>query len=233
MSENELKDRKKISDKFSWEEVGISCIYHYKPKSITKQVKILHRFFPGISLNVDNKITEQELPANAEGWFAIPRWQSVAKTYNEAVQKVLNLIENQREGKFEFYGEKIFRQHERTVKNLKKLASQQNGYDILIVAAQFGLKHGGRSVRRAREVFTANEFGLGTFEIGCMLLTHPKRFKRSKDLWIHCAGDECFYPNDTPSFYYGSKLEFDGGGPSAVSISEAYTFYGSPSGLLP
>jgi len=48
-------------------------------------------------------------------------------------------------------------------------------HDILVVPAQFGLRHRGRSVRRVREVMNANEFGLGVFAIGIMLLTHPER----------------------------------------------------------
>ena len=37
-----------------------------------------------------------------------------------------------------------------------------------------------------------NEFGLGVFEVGILLLTHPERIMgNSTDiLWIDCAGDE-------------------------------------------
>jgi len=229
-----------VSNQFADEEVESSYGYlsGYKPKGITEQTNILCQLFPGIGF-ADEKLAEQPLPANAEGWFAIPKWQSVAKTYNEAVQKVLDLIKKQRKGKFYNWregklGEKYLRQHERTAKKLETLAEQQKDYDILVVAAQFGLGHRGRSVRRAREVFTANEFGLGAFEIGCMLLTHPERLQHYDDLWIDCAGNE--YAPDAvgdfslaPCFYfYDGKVKF-----GAIWFDDADVYYGSASGFLP
>ncbi len=230
-----------VSNQFADEEVKSSYGYlsGYKPKGITEQTNILRQLFSGIGF-ADEKLAEQPPPANAEGWFAIPKWQSVAKTYNEAVQKVLELIKQQRKDKFYNYregrlGEKYLRQHERTAKKLETLAEQQKGYDILVVTAQFGLRHRGRSVRRAREVFTANEFGLGAFEIGCMLLTHPERLQHYDDLWIDCAGNEYAPPgadgafSRAPYFYfYDGKVEF-----GALWFDDASGRYGSASGFLP
>ncbi len=229
-----------VSNQFADEEVESSYGYlsGYKPKGITEQTNILRQLFPGISY-ADEKLVEQPLPANAEGWFAIPKWQSVAKTYEEAVKKVLELIKQQRKGKFYNYregkiGARYLRQHERTVKRLEALAEQQKGHDILVVAAQFGLRHRGRSDRRSREVFTVNEFGLGTFEIGCMILTHPERLQHYDDLWIDCAGDE-YAPgagggfSGVPCFgFFDGRVGFGAGwvgGPRAR--------YGSVSGFLP
>ncbi len=58
----------------------------YKPKGIIEQTNILRQFFPGIG-SADEKLAEQPLPPNAEGWFAIPRWEKIAPTYGEAVGK--------------------------------------------------------------------------------------------------------------------------------------------------
>jgi len=223
------------------EEVESSYGYEYpsgyKPKGITEQANILRQLLPGIGY-ADEKLAEQPLPANTEGWFAIPRWQSVAETYEKAVKIVLDLIKKQCKGKFYNWregklGAQYLRQHERTTKKLETLADQQKDYDILVVAAQFGFRHRGRSVRRAREVFTANEFGLGAFEIGCMLLTHPERLRHYNDLWIDCAGNE-YAPDadgdfsDTPYFYfYGGKVEFD-----THWFGDTHVFYGSASGFL-
>ncbi|HUW71816.1 MAG TPA: hypothetical protein VMV66_01310 [Candidatus Humimicrobiaceae bacterium] len=229
-----------VSNQFADEEVESRYGYlsGYKPKGITEQTNILRQLLPGIGF-ADEKLVEQPLPPNAEGWFAIPKWQSVAKTYNEAVEKVLELIKKQRKGKFYNWregklGVQYLRQHERTVKKLETLAEQQKGYDILVVAAQFGFRHRGRSVRRAREVFTANEFGLGAFEIGCILLTHPERLQHYDDLWIDCAGDE-YAPDavggfsDAPCFYfYDGEVEF-----GASWFGSAHDVYGSVSGFLP
>lgn len=229
-----------ISSQFADEEVKSNYGYlsGYKPKGITEQTNILRQLFPGIGF-ADEKIAEQPLPPNAEGWFAIPRWQSVAKTYNEAVQKALELIKKQRKGKFYNYregelGEQYLRQHGRTVKKLETLGDQQKGYDILVVATQFGLRHRGRSVRRAREIMNASEFGLGAFEIGCMLLTHPERLRHYDDLWIDCAGDE-YRPGADGQFDSAPCFGFGAGRVKFFTCWCRYASecYGSASGFLP
>ena len=50
----------------------------------------------------------------------------------------------------------LIRQHAKTVKMFQKLGDEQKDHDILVVPCQFGLRHKGRSVCRAREVFTGN-----------------------------------------------------------------------------
>jgi len=227
------------SNHFVNEEMESSYGYplDYRIKDITKQINILHQFFPDIGL-ADEKIVEQPLPANAEGWFAIPKWQLVAETYNEAVQKVLDLIKKQRKGKFHNWREnkleeEYLRQHEHTVKKLEMLAEQQKGYDILVVAAQSGIKHRGRSVRRVREVFMTNEFGLGAFEIGCILLVYPERLQHCYDLWIDCAGNEYAFDavddfSCVPCFgFYSGKVRFE-----TSCLDYASIYRGSASGFL-
>lgn len=183
-----------VSNQFADEEVKSSYAYPkgYKVKGITEQTNILRQLFPGIGF-ADEKIAEQPLPPNAEGWFAIPKWETLAPTYGEAVEKVLAMIAskrkvyNYRPGQL---GAEYLRQHVKTVKMFQKLGDEQKDHDILVVPAQFGLRHKGRSVRRAREVFAANEFGLGAFAIGIMLLTHPEREVQWEQLHLDCAGDE-------------------------------------------
>jgi len=229
-----------VSNQFTDEEVESNSVYFksYKPKGITEQTSILRQLIPGIGF-ADEKLAEQPLPPHAEGWFAIPRWQSVAKTYGEAVKKMLYLIKKQRKGKFFSWcesqlGPQYLRQHKRTAKKLKTLGHQQKGFAILVVAAQFGLNHRGRSVRRAREAFTANEFGLGAFEIGCMLLTHPERLRHYYNLWIDCAGDEYIYSDVGDfslaphfCFIWDGRVEF-----STRRFDRAVSHYGSASGFL-
>jgi hypothetical protein len=226
-----------MSNQFVDEEVESSYGYlsGYKPDGITKQTDVLRQLFPGISLRVDEKLVEQPLPIGAEGWFAIPRWEKLASTYGEAVEKVLGMIKKNRSDKFSNYcegqlGPQHLRRHERTLKRFEIIAEQQKDCDILVVAAQFGLKHRGRSVRRAREVFAANEFGLGVFEIGCMLITHPERLQHYDDLWIDCSGDEyrfeaSGYLDGAPYFSFSDGfVEFHASG-----VDRAFARYGSAS----
>ncbi len=227
-----------VTNKFANEEVRSSYTYPngYKVKGITEQTNILRDLFPGVG-NALEKIAEQPLPSNAEGWFAIPKWQTMAATYNEAVLAVLAMIASKRE----FYnyregvlGADYLRQHARTAEMLQMLGDEQKDHDILVVPAQFGLRHRGRSVRRAREVFTASEFGLGAFAVGIMLLTHPEREVEREQLHVDCAGDE-YAPgaagrfSEAPLFsFYDGRAEFN-----ACRVDSADEHYGSASGFLP
>jgi len=230
-----------ISNQYADEDVSSKYGYlsGYLTKPITEQCKILRQSFPNIPMRVDEDVTDQALPSGAEGWFAIPRWQNVAPTYGEAVQIVLDLIKQTRRGKFHNYRQgqldpEYLRRSARTSHTMDLIGDQQSEHDILLVPAQFGLRHRGRSVRRAREVFTSNEFGLGAYEIGIMLLTHPERLQHYDDLWIDCAGDE-FAPladgqfNSAPLFsFYDGKVEF---GTRWVNSASAYS--GSVSAFVP
>mgnify|MGYP001576985578 CR=1 FL=1 len=232
-----------ISNQYANEEVESSYGYfsgYKKPKGMTEQTNILRQLISGIGF-ANEELAQKPLPENseAEGYFAIPRWESVAPTYGEAVQKVLNLIKQTRNGKFHNYrenqiGPKYLQQSEKSAKAFQKIGEEQKGYDILVVPAQFGILHRGRSVRRAREVMRAFQFGLGAFAIGIMLLTHPERLRHYDDLWIDCAGDE-FAPgaggffSDAPLFgFYDSGVVFRAG-----RVGNADGYYGSASGFLP
>lgn len=236
-----LKDLS-VSDKYKNEEVKSSYGYlsgYKKPKGITEQTNILRQLFPGIGF-ADEKLAEREVPKNADnGWFAIPKWQSLAPNYGEAVQLVLNKLNEARNGRFQNYregelGPDQLRQSAKTASVFQKLAEEQNGYDILVVAAQFGLRHRGRSVRRVREVLLGNEFGLGAFAVGIMLLTHPERLNHYDDLWIDCAGDE-FAPGADGEFWGAPLFGLRGVGLRFVTddVSDASGRCGSVSGFLP
>lgn len=215
-----------LPDRFKDEEV--LSLYGYLsgyriPKNITMQCNILRRFFPELG-SADEKLAERPLPHHAEGWFAIPKWQALAGTYGEAVQKVFDALRITRRGKFYNCREgeldsAHLRQSARTTEIFQKVVDEQEKHTILVVPAQFGIRHRGRSVRRAREVFLQNEFdefGLGSFEVGIMLLTHPDRLQHYDDLWVDCAGDDFNDLNDDarfsriPSFnyFYDGDLQF-------------------------
>ena len=232
-----------VSNQFADEEAESSYGYlsGYKPKGITEQTNILRELFPGIGF-ADEKLAEQPLPENAEGYFAIPNWEKnpkmFGKTYGEALQVILDKIKQTRNGSFYNYregqlGPKYLRQSERTKKFFSELNEAQGNPDILIVPAQFGIRHRGRSVRRAREVFLANEFGLGAFASGIMLLTHPERLGDYNDLYIDCAGDE-YAPDGDVEFVGAPVFHFDDGRVkfNAYGIVGAGSHYGSASGFF-
>jgi hypothetical protein len=191
----------------------------YRTKDITTQTNRLRELFPNIGY-ADEKLASRPLPPNAEGWFAIPRWDKIGQSYNETVEKVFRMISKTRDDKFSNsrigrVGPQYLCQHERTIAILRRLGDQQRGYDILIVPAQFGFRHRGRSTRRAKEMFNESEFGLGALAVGTMLLTHPERLLHDEDLWIDCPGDTYSFDGDgrlegTPCFLFsGGIVKFD------------------------
>lgn len=168
----------------------------YRVKRIDEQIGILRCFFNNIDFNYENSSRGYcTLPSGAEGLFVIPLWEKIASNYNDALKIVLSALNVQRKGKFynwrwDCLDKKYLRIHKHTVLSLHLIKDQQPGQDILIVPAQFGFHHRGQSVSDLRNVFVANEFGLGAFAVGIMLLTHPERLESCKDLGINCGGDE-------------------------------------------
>lgn len=224
---------------FADKEVRSNYVYPdgYKVKEIVDQVATLRQLFPELKdATFDENIPLRSLPPNAEGWFAIPRWEKLGSSYNEAVDKVLTTIKfkrrfyNRRKGQT---GPEYLRQHAKTVKAFHKLGDEQKGHDILIVPAQFGLHHRGRSVRRTYTAMNAVEFGLGAFAVGCMILTHPEREVKSEQLHVYCAGDEFSWDADgyfscVPAFFFSyDKVGFD-----AYWWGHADEFFGSASAFL-
>lgn len=232
-----------VSDQYANEEVSSSWTYpeRYAVNDITVQIEVLTRAFPQLDTKlatefVGDVLTSLELPEGAEGWFAIPRWEKLAPSYGEALAIVLAAIKksrkfvNYREGQL---GPQYLRQHERTALMLAEIAADQPG-DILVIPSQFGLRHRGRSIRRAREVLTVNEFGHGALAVGSMTLTHPERFVRWEQLHADCPGDEFSSEADgewtrAPIFYFGGELV----GFRADWYVSPDELYGSVSGFVP
>lgn len=233
--------RLSVSNQYANEEVPSSYGYlsgFRKPNPFTAQCEIL-RAKLGCEISFDESALNTPLVTLAEGNSAIPDWETVAPTYGEAVELVLKALEKSYGGRFVNYrdgqlGPQQLKQSKRSIERLALLKQQQKGAKILVVQTQFGLRHRGRSVRRAREVFQASEFGLGAFAVGCMLLTHENRLRHYDDLWPDCAGDEYapeaggdFY--DAPFFYFGGEnLEF-----STCGIGSARVIFGSVSAFVP
>ena len=121
----------------------------------------------------------------------------------------------------------------RLVEAMKVLGETQKG-DILVIAAQLGMRHRGRSTRRAREVFVPNEYGCGSLMGASIALTHPKRFVRWEELDMDLPGDE-FSPKADGVFSKApilnvndDRLKFD-----TNDVDNANENYGTASFFLP
>ncbi|MGA2889145.1 MAG: hypothetical protein ABSE51_13920 [Terracidiphilus sp.] len=233
----EIIHRHTVSDKFKDEEVGSNRVYPptYRVRPVEAQVTELKKHFPSLGSCME-KLARKPLLEGAEAWFAIPRWQALAPTYNEAVEMVLEVLATKRKFQNRIIGRlgpTYLRQSERSKLAGKILADQQQGQDILVVAAQAGMLHRGCSARRARLRMAGNEFGAGVFPVACMLLTHPERLSAEDTLMIDCGGDEYSVRGDytfdrVPLFDYDiSGIEF-----SIFYEDRARNLWGTPSGFL-
>jgi hypothetical protein len=233
----EIIHRHTISDKYKDEHVSSTRGYPqtYRVRPIEAQVTDLRKLFPSLG-DCNEKLARRLLPEGAEAWFAIPRWQALAPTYNEAVEIMLGVLATKRRFSNRVLGklsEKFLRQSERSKLAEEILADQQQGCDILIVAAQAGKLHRGCSARRTRVAMAGNEFGLGVFAIGCMLLMHPERLSHPDALMVDCGGDEYSVRGDNsfdrvPLFDYDmSGIEF-----SIFYEDRARDLWGTPTAFL-
>ena len=233
----EIIQRHTMSDKYKDEEAGSDRVYPatYRVRAVEAQVSDLRKLFPTLGSCLE-KLSRKPLPAGAEAWFAIPRWQALAPTYNDAVEMMLEVLATRRKfsnrilGKM---GEKYLRQSERSKLAEKILAEQQQGNDFLVIGAQAGMLHRGSSARRTRVAMAGNEFGLGVFAMGCILLTHPERLSSGETLMIDCSGDEYSVRADytfdrVPLFDYDmAGIEF-----SIFYDDRARNLWGTPTGFL-
>ena len=218
-------------------EEGIVSEYDYPTgwglKSVDEQLMILNDFFPNLTFEAE---IPASLPEGAEGWLVAPKPSRIAKTYNEALERLLSILtgarsafSNWREGKL---GPEYLRLAEKTVQALDILERSTPG-DYLVLAIQCGLRYRASSVSQARESFEEKEYGLGPFEIASLLLTHPERLADYEHLGIDCAGVE-YAPNADRNFSHSLYFIWDEQGLCFdCSYAEAIgPGFGSASGFL-
>jgi hypothetical protein len=233
----EIIQRHTVCDKYKDEQVGSNRAYPptYRVKPVEAQVTELRKFFPCLG-SCQERLAHRPLPEGAEAWFAVPRWQALAPTYSEAVEMVIGVLATKRKFQNRIAGRMgpaYLRQSERSKLAATILADQQQGNDILVIAAQAGMRHRGCSARRARVAMAGNEFGAGVFAVACILLTHPERLSHEDTLMIDCGGDEYSLRGDytfdrVPLFDYDiSGIEF-----SAFYDDRSRNLWGTPSGFL-
>jgi len=160
-----------------------------EPKTIEEQIEILKKFFPDLDYSIRGGFL---CPKAAEGLFVVPKWHKLGKTYQEATSRALDTLEKaygERIASVGKWKEKWYRQDIRTEKSLDFIDSQYSG-DIMLLPAQFGMRLKGSSISSARKRFHANEFGLCTYEVCMMLITHKERLQQYDDLRIYCLGDQ-------------------------------------------
>ncbi|MCH8821006.1 hypothetical protein IID23_00605, partial [Patescibacteria group bacterium] len=126
----------------------------------------------GSKVDILSTELSRQTPLGTEELLVCPKPSLIAGNYHEALVNVLELLgktrnlKNQREG---WLNSPFMELSEKTAEAIAKLERKTAG-DYLVIPVQMGMRHRGRSVRRARECFIHNEFGLGPYEVVCYLL---------------------------------------------------------------
>ncbi len=197
----------------------------YRRKPVDRQINIIGKVF-GLSTETAMKFATErlpkiKLPRHAEGWFAVPSVEAVAKKhfpqvtglidqYRESIRFACKKIKETRE--FSDYGLGFFDHHpfmERP-KSLSACYSHNIGGqdgEIILIPAQLGMRFQGKSVDDALKAFTEKEFPLGMFEVLSILITHPKRFNVYAGLSMNCADNAISYDGipEYPHFWMDTQ----------------------------
>jgi hypothetical protein len=201
----------------------------YSPKPVAEQIDILSRLLKNTPLG------NEKMPRGAEALFVIPTWESIADSYPEAVRKVLDMVSESRDfTNFCTLDNDHLRESEHKREKVRSIPVVDTPLPHRVVPAQFGLRWRGKSVRDVHAGYIQGEFGLGAYEVGIMLLTHPERLQGYTDLWLDLPGDEYAPDADggfckAPCFaFYDGEVKFASG-----FVDYARGCYGSVSAFLP
>jgi hypothetical protein len=222
------------------------------PKSIEDQINLLLKHLPGLDPEatfryMHDVYSKLNLPEWVEGPFVVPNEYVLAEKFYPEIKGNLarycagvNLILEKIGASRAFYNYRAgqitanrFKRTAQTTEMIDRLIDMQKGADIIIHPMQLGVRYAGRAVKDVRKLYTAQEFGEGSLEVGSIVLTHPERLVRWEQLHMDCPGDEFSYGaggvfGGAPFFgFYDDKVEFN-----TYKVDSANENYGSASGFL-
>jgi len=245
-----------ITDRYIDQQVASACAYppeYQGAKDLHAQLQALVGILPGLdpepALRWYNDVyTKLEVPDWVEGVFAVPSEFALqrlfhpniidrAEAYCASVNLLMGKLASSRPS-YNYRDGQIDQSHlwrtERTTLMLDALWEMQDKPDFIVLPAQLGMRHRGRSVLRAHECFVASEFGGGSLEGLPITLTHPERFVRWEQLRMDLAGDEFSsgadgQADEAPYLdFYDGEVKFD-----AYYHGNAYENFGALSCWLP
>ena len=231
-----------IADQFSNEEVdsNLQCSLEYR-KTYSKEFQVtkLKHLYPGLGKNPRIGVWMGDLPKGSEDLFYVINiwkpWSSCSDLYHVYLEWLLNNLGRRFNNRCSTtIGPGYLIQDKHSKSSLEKLSEEQGHPDILVFVAQFGAMHRGRSIRRVQTiVIDQKQFCLGIFAIASMLITHPNRLRRGRDLHIDCASDVFRYSRGQYYYPYFKFNEKDG----RLELNKresniALENHGTPSGFL-
>ncbi len=162
-------------------------------RNLREQKLILEKYFGDLG-RIDNVYPGRQLPLHSE-LFLIPDMELIGNNLLDAMNTIISILEERLS--LNIYNSFVSRHlsydkisiKKRTLESISKIKSIQNGERTILIPAQLGIKHRGRSGRRSDECMLSNEFGLTPYHVGIILITHPERMSAvDTDLSMLCTG---------------------------------------------
>lgn len=177
---------------------------------VLKQMCYLDKL-QGWGANPKRELLSKRLPFYISKWVVVPRWQTIAPQYTEAVQKVLDLIvQNRANGFVNLFEGYIYpgqlREDMTTIKGIESIGKKQRKSDMLLFPVQLNGRHKGRSPSQVYRSLSRNEFPLCAFTIAVIILTHPEIFQSEHGLGFNCSGTN--YRTPEPKSLFEHVLGF-------------------------
>jgi hypothetical protein len=247
-----------ISDLYSDQVVESRYSYlsgYNKARPVSLQIATLQQYEWGRKIdwrlnNAQHQLLRRSPPLGSEGYFVVVFHETMVMHYERnpgvdqsgAVTLALNALNKQRNNSLsnlceDRLGPTYYRRNKRSAEMMRKLwESQDCPVGIILIPAQLGIEHRGKSVLRSRVVMSGSEFPLDAYEVVQMVLTHEHRLKHYDDLWLDIPGSE--YSAIASSVFDGDSalaLKFIDDVPKfgCFSVSSALDGSGSVSGFLP
>lgn len=215
-----LAEEERIAATFEREEVASEYRYPdgWQVKPLMEQAMVLELYFPGLDVSHIEELASRfpsplSLAEGMDGLVVIPK-PSVVVRYavmrsglagivlpdlpveNLAFWDLLGVMHRARPKICEYQSRGFHDSRYRLTKRTRaayEMLDRLPG-DVMVLMTQTGCRHRGKSPRRSRFVFGANEFGLCAFATGTILLTHPERLAHYNHLGIDSSGAELFDP---------------------------------------
>ncbi|NCS99286.1 hypothetical protein GW764_03825 [Candidatus Parcubacteria bacterium] len=194
----------------------------FKIRDTKKQFMILKKYFDTFrSFELSFQTQDKALPIDSESYFVGADFALLSDCYEEAVKMVFETISENRPFKNKLSNQmsaKHLRPGSMCNGILDIICEDQNDNHVIVYPAQLGTILYGLTPGKARRLSEQrNRFGLSTFLVSLIILTHPDILISKDEMGICCIGDD-YSPNgdynfdSSPVFYLdndGKTLVFD------------------------
>lgn len=220
-------------------------------KTVAYQISILKQHDWGRQVNWElnpeqEHILNLPLPNGSEGYFVdvfdpgmVSDHEVASFDHSRHIFFALQALSKQMPGKVtnhrnSKFDPSFYRRHRKSAEKMWKLWDSQGcPTELILIPAQFGIRHRGKSVMQSRVMTRDPEFSLDAHEGLAMLLTHGNRLADHDDLWIDFPGSE-YSKDGEGEFNHSLYMRVQDGGIrfDAGDARYARARYGSITGFL-